>query len=333
MLKSLVNVFALPKLWLTVGLVLVCSCLAIGYYQDQKLADLTLAHKVGLPDPVFLQDLELDRDVNNLHEVYVLAEIDASTIWVRPIGDEETAKSMLFVPAYPVSTEGQMSAARALKEYAPDFYASIRRGETDLTQSSTSMTPEAVFVFEFFSEDDSGDINIARDLGMRQLGQGDHGDIVAVAGSLLRRPLWTERQSRLFEQGLSRYFDEASAKSTPIIAPYRLDAQLAAAPDDLSEIRDLHLSIGVLALAIAAMLFLGLPKTKKRRFHPISVADSKAEIENADDVPYFHPLASQDEILTDELLDEQSENPSILEKASEGLGRVVSQLTSLKSRQ
>ena len=285
--KSIIWV-AVPRFWMTLGVVLFVAAMGLSYHNDQNLADRTLATKVNLPEPVRIQDFDRSKNTNLLGELQLLAEADISRSVVETFTSEDVTETYLLLPVFAV-TEG--AEARAQSVVDPINATPHRPVPRDARSSPTA--PLAVLVYDL--TEISSELRSIEALGFTRLGRGFAGELVVLSGLAFRRSLLSEStpQGRI-GAAARRAFDLPDEAMVPLIAPY---VARRAAPDgaDMTDARNLLASLASVALLFGLSLFV--------RGHAKRPVGQKAprvrvshQTKSRPSTPYFDPLTPQDEI-------------------------------------
>ncbi len=284
-----------PRMWLTAGSFLLGASMLLGYVHDQKLADQTLAQKVGLPDPVLVQDFDPEVHANMLNEVSVLAEVHLGHAAIRYFGEGADQERFVFLPVYPVSEGGR---ARALSHIA-HHSGRAQGAPRPVARPSGARNPQPAAIFVYDVTERGSAPRILRDFGLQMIGEGYDGIVVSTSGAIFNRAFWDGvLGGDAFEETLDEMLGPDAA-ALPLVSPYVAPKTSAAPVGDDTRKQMVLFWVGFLVIVIGGgmMVYRRLPKrgTSRRR----GAASSNAT-NGLHPLTFFQPIASQEEIIESE---------------------------------
>ena len=280
MLRWLKQTFDGPQIWLTIGVVLIALSLVVGYHQDQRLADVTLAKKVDLPSPVAIQAFSQDKHTNMLGEFQLLTEVNLGDAGIHRIGDGDMQEAYLLVPAYPLSEGGQRQASTQLRETA---------GAPAARQS-----PVAILVYDI-SANSRAPVTFDN-IGLQSLGSGHDGDVVLLAGTMFDRAMWQDALSgTAFSAALVDFLGEG-ADLLPLIAPYRDGKTAGGAAVDLARLEYFYFAFGMAFILCSGVMLSKryIPDPQRNARKPKVGTVRKPSIPP---LKFFQPIVSQEDLI------------------------------------
>lgn len=290
------KVMVSPHMWISAGLFLVVSSLAIGYYRDQQAATVELARKLETPPPVAIQDFARSKNVNMLNETHVLGETDPDDAVTIDIGTGDARERFVLLPLYPVSAGARTNALRYLAaargDPGPVGPRPVARPVRDEPE-----VPVAVLVYK----QRPGDRRLTGfgAFGLRMLGKGFDGYLVAIEGALFARTFWQDLMTGgTLDAALTRISGDAT-RSLPLISPYPVGREITGAAPRLARLQRYHLATGIalILLGIGLSVRTMLPEWPRRPTQSLPKRELSATSGvMAGSVAAFEPIASQDEL-------------------------------------
>ena len=290
MLRWIKKTFDGPQIWLTIGAVMVALSLVVGYHQDQRLADATLAEKIDLPSPVAIQEFSQDEHTNMLAEFQLLAEVDIARAGIRTIGEGSMREAYIFIPAYPLSEGGRQIANLA----TPSLTALPADPSGAEASGSKRAGPVAILVY-----DASANIRSPltfNKIGLRSLGAGSVGEVVLLAGTMFDRTMWQDALTgTAFDAALVDFLGEGT-ENLLLIAPHLNGKAAVAAAPDLSRLGYVYLAFGLAFFLCGGVVLLKryIPDPQ-RKVRKSSVGTLRKP--SLPPFTYFQPIVSQEDLL------------------------------------
>lgn len=226
---------------------MICLCMSVllEYHRDQVAAQNTLARKLPLPPEVLLQDFNQSTHSNMLHEARLVGEAALDRSITLNVGEEAGPKWVQIVPFFPVSVE----ALPAAYEYVEGSSIQAMPQETKEQLAAAAWhirgmqdTPMGMLIIEAETSIDEAVLH-------NFIGQGTHGPLVALSGSLVAPYDLNAQATAAFRDAGMEILS-----GMPMILPYPNGARVtgpAPAPD-VSVLRD------VFGWGVAVFTMLGL---------------------------------------------------------------------------
>ncbi|MGI9391334.1 MAG: hypothetical protein ACR2O1_14850 [Boseongicola sp.] len=295
MLRLLKNIYEMPKKWLTAGVILISSSLVIGYHQDQRLADATLAAMGEKPLSFAVQEITRESRSGASAEFQLFAEARLETSAIHPIGSEETERTYVLLPIYAVSETGRLKANRFLRrnseEPLPGQYQ-----EWHLNESGDPV-PAGILIFEVSTEEMEN--WRFETLGIQRLGRGLNGEVILLSGSIFSPTnLPASVDSQGFDSAVFEIIGEG-ADFLPLIAPIRASGAASSGSATLTALRDNCLMLGFAFLFCGAFGVLKHYVPEYQRPDYNSPVNREVDLSNRT-FDFFEPIASQDELLEED---------------------------------
>ncbi len=312
-------------MWLIAGATLIASSLAIGYHQDQRLADAALAAMEETPAPVAIQDISRNQIPIIPTETQLLAEVDLNDAVRHSIAVGDIQESYVLLPAYAVSDAGRDRANMLLRRNAEEGLS----GQSGARPRSETGKPIPVGILVFDAKEDELPDMRFETMGLRPLGAGVNGEIILFSGTVFDRARWQNAMATAsFDDAITAIIGQGE-KELPVIALSRSVGAAWAHSPKLSALRGNIALLGVGLLFCGGLLALkrNIPDSRRRAR---STLISPEEFLSVSEPQFFEPIASQDELQNEDAADQA---PAIVSRVlSRTTGAFESTTTRVKSR-
>ncbi|MDD9978510.1 MAG: hypothetical protein OXQ30_12375 [Boseongicola sp.] len=318
----------LSRLWFTAGAVLLFSFFVIGYHQDQQLANQTLAEKIGLPLPVPVQEFSALRDTNALNETFLIGEANIDTLSLLVTDEDE---SLLLLSIFALSNDGRAKTDVFMNMYAggPSVGAPGEVDGTGQVERNGKEMVEAVLVFDTLEESFQVPSTFLSDRGIRILGTGNNGSILAIPGAIIEDTMWSNK-SKSIADWISNNAITLDDNTVPFVAPFRLEDRVPPV-SNYEATRELHFVSGLALIVIGFLVSFSPSQVFERR--PTHVPGYKVTGSTDERIAsYFQPIATQDELLFNKHDLPQETPTSWADDASDALRRMTKSIAVFKSR-
>lgn len=249
------------RVWLSVGVFCFGISILLGYHQNHVFAETALAQKISQPKEVLLQDFDEGLHSNVLNETRLVGEAALDRAVMIDIGQGASPKWVQVVPFYPVCVPAMDEAYQYL----------TGQSAAEMSESTKSDIARAAHRIEALQDMPMGMLLIEQDTSVdvsvlhNRIGDGIHGPLVAISGSLILADTLREQAVSAFNANNIRLIGDM-----PMILPYPNGVRATSGPtDDYSALRD-TLEWGAVAMIVMGLcngLGIGVARRPKLASH------------------------------------------------------------------
>lgn len=301
------HILVSPRTWLSLGIFCIGVSFVLGYHLDQQSADRVLAQKVGRPGEVLVQEFIPDLRKNMINGVHLLGQTSDQHSITVDIGTESDPRRITVRPIYAVGPdllpmarqhirETHGMRARPIPRSAADDLRRIRMDLSGISGMALAFVIDEVRETPSPESPGPSPLSVVEEVHGAQLVE-----IVGaeVTGSSLRDIV----SDALLRNGMP------SVPDSLLVASARMANPTSVNDSGVAALRWWLLFIG----AVLAVMALAAPHLSgwlgKRAARPAKV--SKVEAQGAfPAVSAFQPIASQDELASDEERDHRENSRS-----------------------